>query len=321
VAAFLTWAQWLREAVLPWDNTVVINIDETAMSRLVTGRRGNVAHIAQGSRAVPYVYERADTRLTHAHTTVVAAICNDATLQATLPQIILPRDQALSRVEKEALGGVAPPLTWLRGSAGWVSTRHMKTVLTMLRRSIHTMRPGCHILLVMDAASQHLAADVVAHAARLHIMILVLPARLTWLLQPLDTHVFAPLKRALVAAQQATRAEHAEGSLAPAEWVRHLDTAIRRVLVDRAWAHALDANGVLGSTAALRTEVQAHASGSLPLPLRPPTRKKIDLVLGRHRRGLHEALLRAPLMLVSARAGGVAPRLLVLCPCRPPTHP
>ena len=72
-------------------------------------------------------------------------------------------------------------------------------------------------MLVMDAASQHLAADVVAHAARRHIMILLLPARLTWLLQPLDTHVFAPPKR--VAAQQATQAAHAEGILAPTEWV------------------------------------------------------------------------------------------------------
>jgi len=96
---------------------MVINIDETAMSHLVTGRRGNEAHMAQSSRAAPNAYECADTRLTHTHT--VAAVYNDMGLQATLPQIILPRDQALSRVEREALGGIAPPLMWLRGSAGW----------------------------------------------------------------------------------------------------------------------------------------------------------------------------------------------------------
>jgi len=308
VSAFLLWAQWLAMAVLLDMPTVVINLDETAMPRQLVGSRWNVMAMAQSSTATALVYERAGTRDTHANTTLVACICNDPQLQPHLPQFLLTRDASLSRAEQAALGGVAPPVTWLRGSAGWVSTQQMKAMLTILRRRVHECRPGCHVVVAFDAASQHLAADVLAHAARLRLLVLLVPARLTWLIQPLDTHVFAPLKRELQAAQLASRATHAQGVLQPLEWISHFQVAIRRTLVDRSWHHAMASNGLLGNTTTLREQVQRHLNGALPLPLRPPTADEVRQIVGRSRRGLHKSLLRLPLAIAAARsAGGVAP--------------
>jgi len=199
----------------------------------------------------------------------------------------------------------------------------MKSILTILRRTIHESRPGCHIVLVLDAASQHLAADIIAHAARLHFILMLVPARLTWLLQPLDTHVFAPLKRALQTAQQAARAVRAEGILGPLDWVEHLDASVRQVLVNRDWSHALAANGVLGDVSHLRSEVQHHVRGALPLPLRPPTPDEMSCIIGRHRRGLHAALLRWPEALAARRAAAPEQpvRIPVAIPPSPPRRP
>ena len=110
VAAFFTWGQWLATVVVPLADTVVVNLDETAMARHVSGVRGNVLHMTHGHAADALLYERGGTRDTHAHTTLVATICNDPALQARLPQFLLPRDASLSRAEQRALGGVVPPL-------------------------------------------------------------------------------------------------------------------------------------------------------------------------------------------------------------------
>ena len=52
-------------------------------------------------------------------------------------------------------------------------------------------------LLIFDAVPLHLADEVMGELATAGIWYLVTPARLTWLLQPLDTHAFAKYKRYL----------------------------------------------------------------------------------------------------------------------------
>lgn len=215
---------------------------------------------------------------------------------------------ARAHAEQAALGGVAPPKVCLRGYAGGVSTQQMKSILTILGHRLHKCRPGCHVLVFLDAASQHLAADVIACVARLRIILLVLPARLTWPLQPLDTHVFAPLKRELQAAQLISHAPHAEGVLELLESVSHLQIAIRRTLTDRTRQHVMASNGLLGNTSTLRAQVQQHLLGALPLPLRPPTADELRHIVGRFRRGLCEALFLPLPAITSPAGGGVAPQ-------------
>ena len=88
------------------------------------------------------------------------------------------------------------PLEYWIGTGGWVTSEVMKNILTRLRAAVRLTRGNARILLWMDAASQHVGIDVLNHAARLQI-VLVLPAGLTWLMQPLDVYVFAKLKTAL----------------------------------------------------------------------------------------------------------------------------
>ena len=98
------------------------------------------------------------------------------------------------------------------------------------------VRGNARILLWMDAASQHDGIDVLNHAARLQIFLVLVPAGLTWLMQPLDVYVFAKLKTALRDGHRALRASRPQGRLLAGEWVTVTSKAVRSILLSRTGA-------------------------------------------------------------------------------------
>ena len=52
-------------------------------------------------------------------------------------------------------------------------------------------------VLVMDACRLHLHRSLAEACLREGVWLVIVPARLTWLLQPLDTHAFQPYKHFL----------------------------------------------------------------------------------------------------------------------------
>ena len=122
---------------------------------------------------------------------------------------------------------MVPPSQWFPGTDGWVTTDNLKPVFTALRRSVWERAPGANIVLIMDSASQHTNRSVLMHASRLGLHVILVPSGLTWLLQPLDSHVFAHLKRVLADEQGRRR-----GVLPRGVWVEIVEHAIKQVLVD-----------------------------------------------------------------------------------------
>jgi len=70
-------------------------------------------------------------------------------------------------------------------------------LLLRLPRWHQPLRERYQPLLIFYAVPLHLADEVMGEVATAGIWYLVIPARLTWLLQPLDTHAFAKYKRYL----------------------------------------------------------------------------------------------------------------------------
>ena len=98
-----------------------MNVDETALERVVPRRFGNVINLPQERPVTRAFYERIPRRDSHGHVTLVAAVSHPEDLQPTLPQIILTRDDGLTAREKARLQALAPPLLWLEGSEGWTT--------------------------------------------------------------------------------------------------------------------------------------------------------------------------------------------------------
>lgn len=286
---------------------MVINIDETAVERQIPRRAGTVIRMHGSQETDHAIHERVTRRETHGHLTLIGAICSDPALQRHLPQLVLPRDASLTRAEKARLEAMAPPLTWVRETHGWVTVPVMKQVLTLYRREVLRHRPGTHVVVAMDAASQHLADDVIAHAARLRVHVLLIPARMTWLLQPLDSHVFAVLKRTFHMLQLEERSANPRGVVDGVAWIDVLERGVRTVLVERDWSRALVSNGLIHGAGSLRERIRRHLEAPLALPDRPPTEGEMTVLVGRARANLSNRLTRGAEAVQARRAALPAP--------------
>jgi len=302
----MIWSHWLFHHALPLGACVVLNLDETAVPYQMTGFHGNVIRAAGNSRAAALLYERVPRRDTRGHLTLVSVISADPALQAHLPQFLLPKDAALSTAQKHMLANLAPPVVYVPATSGWVTSVIMKDLLTRLRRAVRVHRPDHHIVVALDAANQHISNDVLSHAARLQIHLLLIPARLTHLLQPLDTHVFGPFKRSLQEGHCIMRGQQPDGILPPRAWITILDNTVRQHFVNRPWASAMVCNGLTGDTSALRPKLLDILRGLFPLPLRPPSPTEMDQLAGRHRVSLCAKLIRNAASIGSARVAAAA---------------
>ena len=146
----------------------------------------------------------------------------------------------------------------------------------------------------MDCAPQHLSWHVVNHIARLGLFVVLVPASLTWLLQPLDSHFFQHLKGAISSLQTKARGESAGGILPPGRWIDIAAAAMRQHVVDTDSTAAMWANGLRGPGAALRPRISEALGTTLPLPLAPPSPEDFADLLGRPAPRMLQTLLGPP---------------------------
>ncbi len=317
------WTNWLLQDVLRGKPVVFVNLDETAVSFAIARRAGNVVKCPRGG-ARDIHYERIARRESHGHLTLVANITSTSALQKHLPQILLTRDESLSVAEQRLLRALPPPLYWFPGSSGWVTKENFPSILTMLRRSIVAHVPGAEVVVLLDSAAQHVNTQVIGHAARLQIHLIFVPARSTWLLQPLDTHVFGLFKRELHRLQLQARSESVTGTLERVAWVSLLQDAVHNVLVARCWAHAFQGNGLCGHQHRLRERISDACGSLFPIRQRAPSDEELHELLGRAIPAASARVLSRARRLLSAALEDAAegePAAEPLPPLPPPAEP
>jgi len=109
-----------------------------------------------------------------------------------------------------------------------------------LRPFLHRLQP----IMLMDAALGHLTPNVVCAAAQASIWLLQVPARLTWLLQPCDTHFFRAYKRRLEAELCELRQQAGGGDVTNDAWIEGISEAAVVFLSSRSWRPAFEQTGV-----------------------------------------------------------------------------
>ena len=186
----------------------------------------------------------------------------------------------------------------------------LKQVLTIYRREIRAIRPNAEIVMVFDVASPHVTREVFMHLNRLNLHTLLVPAGMTWLLQPLDTHVFSTLKRSLHDRQARGRAASPLGILPSCSWIRIAGEAVKEVLVDRDWTHSLRVNGLHAHVVPLRATLLTFFRDVVPLLAEPLTSAQMKDLLNRPTMDRRDACLRYSMRQLEGLAAVPAARVV-----------
>ena len=238
IAVWQWWNYYLSQ--IPTGKRILtVNMDETSVCIFQGIGVGNIftskeAHITQN-----YNTTMQRTCVTH-----VAFICDDAELQRFMPQVIIANEHTIRDDDLAALRAASPVnVRILRRRSAWVDAEICALFLFWLVIGLGRLRDKVQIVLLFDAYKAHFA-DVVLKACAYHgIWPLVIPASLTWLLQPLDTHAFLPYKLCLQREYQLARIQTHDGVVGTRELFACLFTAITNVLGSTNWAFAFLRNG------------------------------------------------------------------------------
>ena len=174
--------------------------------------------------------------------THIAMICDDASLQPRLPQIFLGNEHIFPQRVIETTRPDLPKniLVWRRKSA-WVTKATMVEVVHALAAALGPELAARRVMLLLDACKIHMGAGFLRACASRGILVHYVPAKLTWLMQPLDTHAFARFKVALGCQYRHEIMKHGRCELAA--MLRIVGTVVRKVLQGVRWSYAFDANG------------------------------------------------------------------------------
>lgn len=245
--ALWRWSNYLQACSTPGRPLVVINMDETNVKLVPQERAGHVTKRAyrlfvQG-RPMGRNASLSAQRSTITH---VAALCDRANSQTLLPQVVLVGSNQVSEERLERIRMTAPACVrvW-RYSKAWMSSAVMIRYIRLLGRCLHEYRHTYRFILYVDVLKAHICPAVLRAASAANLWICVIPAKMTWVLQPCDTHLFARYKHMLTEEFQRKSGLTATGDISWELMLESLWHVISVLLQGRDWSQAFAAVGLL----------------------------------------------------------------------------
>lgn len=176
--------------------------------------------------------------------THLAFLCNQPAIQPRLPHIIFVARSAMTHAQWDELCAEMPDNVYLKRMPGsWNTVAQHLVVLRLLRAVLEPFMADYQPILSFDAAPIHLDNAILRLLQNSDIWYVIIPARMTWLLQPLDTHCFMHFKKYLKQHFQDEFGGYAERA-SIMYMIRLLVRAIRFVIQGRDWSVAWSQNGM-----------------------------------------------------------------------------
>ena len=240
------WSNFFQGLDPPERERVLINIDETSVRLVPEEGRGHVSKRAYRLFVSGvHMGRRASLAACRSTITHVAAICNRARFQRLLPQVVLIGENQVTVARLAALRAALPEGCHIwREKTGWMRSTTMVEYVRLLGRCLRDFQSTHRFILYFDALRAHVCPAVLRAASRAGLWICVIPSKLTWALQPCDTHLFALYKRLLGQEVQRRSGLTAAGEL---NWELVLEAVWHIVAVlmnTKDWSHAFSAVGL-----------------------------------------------------------------------------
>jgi hypothetical protein len=178
---------------------VTINVDESPIPATFTKNVGNVVP-AVGKHVFDEPCSRkVSSSVKRQNCTLLMAICDDDAINKKLPQLIIVGDKLLTLAETELARSHLPKTAFLkRRRSGWNTSDVFIEYLTVLKSVLTPFTDTVQFIFTCDAVPLHVERKVLDALDEPHMFyFLLIPSKLTWMLQPLDVGVFGILKRLL----------------------------------------------------------------------------------------------------------------------------
>ena len=190
--------------------------------------------------------------------TYVALISDDEAFTAELPQFIIGDGRSFTTARYPHYWDAAPPNVYLLKSAkAWNNWYTMVKILRILGLVGRTLRPECQIILCLDTAGSHLHEQVLRTSHEEGLRLVLIPAKCTSLLQPLDVYVFRVFKERLRRRFHDIHGD-ATGPVSVDTILQALYDAIWNTIVHRAWPDIFDKCGISYGQLAVSDYLNRH---------------------------------------------------------------
>ena len=304
VTIYFSWANACHDSLGQDKPVVMINMDETSIAGAYPSKLGTVVSSPRwegvNTHALAEPFGISDT---HFHITYCAFVCSNTEMQPELPQILVVNHKKWTTRMSDYADATLPDnvMVWTERSA-WVTQALFLEILVALCDRLRPHQARFHFVLVVDASRSHISSRIASCARANGITMLIVPGKLTWMLQPLDVHFFANFKNLLVSKLNAARARSPHGVLQPEVWLRQVFDCIVWLQQQDA-SIEFDRNGLCGNQNNLRLVTKQHLfSADLVAAIgrQLPTAEQLAFLLGVKNVPYHEALTTT----LAARASG-----------------
>ena len=269
VAVTWQWANYLQATVQPGKQLLFINLDETYVAYYQGLFTGNMAVSKKQwpvtQRPLSQRASRGQLRMGLTH---VGLICDEPLVQPLLPQVLIASESVLTMTVWRAVMPLLPSWMYLiRMPSKWITQDCMVWILNLIGWSLRAVAHLYDIVLSMDVLGLHYVPKVIAAARANGIRLHFIPGKLTWLLQPLDTHGFSLYKRYLKKIAAEFRAAHVDAQITVNQWLLFIRDTIDKILIQRNSTSAFRQNGFGDFQQSVSTFILRHLTHDLILPV------------------------------------------------------
>ena len=246
--SFWQWSNFLHSRAPLQKRVVRINFDETNVQLFEREIKGHLTKAARKQKRQPRSLKRNTHGMnTKVNLTHIVFVCDDHSVQKVLPQILLVRSKALNEEKcRELESEVTGNIIILRLERAWTIGRIVKEVLIQLRLALREFRETCEFILYADGFRAHITESVREFVSRGRFYYCIVPASLTWALQPCDTHVLAGYKRTLTLLWSKELSRKGRSAMTLQEVVRCINKAVALHLEKSDWKQAFEHVGATG---------------------------------------------------------------------------
>lgn len=164
----------------------------------------------------------------------------------------------------------------------------MRKAICILAKHLKDYVATHQLILVLDVAGCHLHHTICSLAKQKGILLLYIPGKLTWLLQPADTHVFCRLKRRLRQLWLDLAVRSASGD---AEWLAEVFKLVKKLFNGIPWRSAFESNGLLDNST-IGTRILTELGWAQPnmLPSSIPSAEQLKVILPQRSKMAHATM-------------------------------